>query len=64
MNEYLVLVPCRNDDTGVRFQPGETVTADEFPAAVIANWLQIEPPVLAEMPELPDQDGSDAEEEE
>lgn len=39
--QYQVLVPCRNDETGRAFQPGEAVTADDFPAAVIENWLEI-----------------------
>lgn len=55
-NEYLVLIPCRSDETGRAFEPGETVTDEDFPAAVIANWLIIEPPVLAEVPGATDEE--------
>lgn len=43
---YTVLIACRNDKTGAAFAPGDTVTADDFPKAVIAEWLKSEPPVL------------------
>jgi len=43
---YKVLISCGNSDTGSRFVPGDTVTADDFTQSVIDNWLEIEPPVL------------------
>lgn len=50
MTDYLVLIPCRNDNTGARFEPGDVVDESDFPAAVIDNWLTIDPPVLMENP--------------
>lgn len=41
---YRVLIACGNGKK--EFEPGDVVTADDFPAAVIRNWLEITPPVL------------------
>ena len=43
---YKVLVPCGNSATGQEFEPGDTVTADDFPKKAIDNWLAKVPPVL------------------
>ena len=47
MSEYIVLIPCRNDETGDSFEPGDVIDESVFGASVIDNWLEIEPPVLA-----------------
>jgi hypothetical protein len=47
---YRVLVPCRSDERGQQYRPGDTVADGDFPPEVIANWLAIG--VLA-----PDADG-------
>lgn len=41
---YEVLIACRNETT--QFKPGDMVTAADFRKDVIANWLEINPPVL------------------
>lgn len=38
---YKALADVVNDETGKRFKAGATVTADDFPKGVIANWLKI-----------------------
>jgi hypothetical protein len=38
---YLVLIGCESDTTGERYEPGETCATGDFPAGVIANWLEI-----------------------
>ena len=38
---YIVLVGCESDITGERYEPGETCATGDFPAGVIANWLEI-----------------------
>lgn len=43
---YTVLIECRNDKTGGAFQPGDSVTAADFPQSVINAWLKADPPVL------------------
>lgn len=43
---WRVRVACRNDATGASYQPGDVVTAADFPKAVIAAWLADDPPVL------------------
>lgn len=44
---YRVLIECRNDKTGAAFVPGDIVTAADFPKAIIYEWLEMTPPVLA-----------------
>jgi len=39
--KYKVLIPCRSDKSGKKYQPGDTLTGTEFPKEVIANWLEI-----------------------
>ncbi len=41
IKSYKVLIPCRNDKTVKSFAVGDTVTKDDFSAAVIKNWLDI-----------------------
>ena len=36
---YKVVVGVESDRKSTRFEPGETVTDDDFPAKVIKNWL-------------------------
>ncbi len=43
---YRVLVGITNDANGKEWQPGDIVTAADFPAGVIDNWLDCVPPVL------------------
>lgn len=44
--EYIALTNVTNGKTGVNFEAGDTVKDGDFTAAVIKNWLEIEPPVL------------------
>lgn len=44
VKEYTVLISC--GDGKKEYGPGDTVTDKDFKAAVIKNWLEIEPPVL------------------
>lgn len=37
MSRYLALVGCENDKK--RFEPGDSVSSKDFPAAVIKHWL-------------------------
>ena len=46
VKRYEVLIPCRNDETGKRFDVGGLVTSKDFKKTVIDNWLEITPPVL------------------
>jgi hypothetical protein len=48
---YRVLIPCANDATGKRYDFGARVTDDDFPAAVIKDWLTADNPVLEEIKE-------------
>lgn len=43
---YRVLIGVTNDATGKEYSPGDIVTAADFPADVIDNWLDCIPPVL------------------
>lgn len=56
MADYLVLIGCTNDKTGARFAPGDVVTDGDFPKRVIANWLEIDPPVLEELPDADEEE--------
>jgi hypothetical protein len=44
IGSYEVLIACQNQ-THI-FKPGDVVTAADFRKDVIANWLDLEPPVL------------------
>ena len=44
--DYEVLIACRSDKTGKEYDAGDTVTNADFSPDVIANWLEIDPPVL------------------
>jgi hypothetical protein len=55
---YVALVGCQNDKTGEAFKPGDIVQADDFPAAVIADWLKCKPPILAAKEATHDSSGS------
>lgn len=44
---YKVLIAVSSDKTGKSYKPGATITGADFPAAVIKNWLNSDPPVLA-----------------
>ena len=44
--KYLVLVAITNRKTGITFQPGSHIHAEDFPPEIIENWLSIDPPVL------------------
>ncbi len=41
IERYEVLILCRNDKTGKRFDVGGVVTSKDFKKAVINNWLEI-----------------------
>jgi len=43
---YEVLIPCRNDKTGIAYIVGDTVKPGDFTTGVIQNWLAMTPPVL------------------
>ena len=49
---FEIKIPCGSEKTGREFIAGEVVDRDElkkhFSVAVIDNWLEITPPVLAE----------------
>jgi hypothetical protein len=38
---YRALVALSSDKSGRTWKPGDTVSDDDFPAAVIKNWLLI-----------------------
>jgi hypothetical protein len=38
---YRALVSLSSDKTGKTWKPGDAVSADDFQAAVIKNWLAI-----------------------
>lgn len=44
--EYVALTNLSNGATGREFETGDTVTDADFPAEVITNWLEIDPPAL------------------
>ena len=46
---YRVLIQCTNDKTGRTYEPGEIVTAADFPKAILYEWVQADPPVVAEV---------------
>ncbi|MCC6192065.1 MAG: hypothetical protein IT318_23800 [Anaerolineales bacterium] len=41
LTTFRVLVTCRSDETGQAYAPGDTLTGDDFPQEVLANWLEI-----------------------
>lgn len=43
---YRVLIDIRDDESNRAWRPGQFVNEDDLPAAVIANWLKSDPPVL------------------
>lgn len=48
MMTYKVLIPIQSDRNGKSYAVGDIVTEKDFPKAVIANWLKLDPPVLEE----------------
>lgn len=49
IKRYKVLIPCGNDDTKKRYEQGEEITSEDFPAYVIKQWITAVPPVLEEV---------------
>jgi hypothetical protein len=43
---YTIRIAVTNGATGKDYAPGDTITAADFPPAVIKNWLNLDPPVL------------------
>lgn len=48
---FKVLIPVRDDKSGKAWKVGAIVKAGDFPAAVIADWLRHDPPVLERIEE-------------
>ena len=47
-DKLVALIGCTNDKTGNRFEAGDKIVAGvDFKLAVLKNWLEIEPPVVA-----------------
>lgn len=46
LKKYRVMIAIANDETGKRFVPGDTVTADDFSYSQIKEWQMMTPPVL------------------
>lgn len=55
MRKLTVLIPCRNDETGKRYEAGDVVVeGEDFTAAQVEGFLATEPPVLTVRDDLPD----------